>query len=314
MPLEGQVMSPRFIGSFRLTPRVALATALIASLGLATEASADDRVTAMLRGGERVVGRLDGFAHGQIYLRLSQSEERKIPIGDVALIDLVGGAQGLPETELREARGDDHVLLTGGQLVKGRMVNFEFANPDNNTPQSTTVVFRAASGEERRVRLSDVGRLYLGRFPGAAPVDTSTPTSGGQAGAITVAGNQRWVSTGITVAREQQVTFAASGEVQLSPDRNDVATTAGSKLGRRLSGEPMPGALAGSLIGRVGNGRVFGIGNQAGPLSMPDAGVLYLGVNDDYVDDNQGTFSVTVTTQPTTGRSTGSRPGRIRRP
>ena len=28
------------------------------------------------------------------------------------------------------------------------------------------MVFRTTSGEERRVRLSAVGRLYLGRYPG----------------------------------------------------------------------------------------------------------------------------------------------------
>jgi hypothetical protein len=68
------------------------------------------------------------------------------------------------------------------------------------------------------------------------------------------------------------------------------------------------------LIGRVGNGTAFGIGNQSEPLSMPAAGVLYLGVNDDNVDDNRGAFAVTVTAQPTTVTTTGSRPGQIRRP
>ena len=82
--------------------------------------------------------------------------------------------------------------------------------------------------------------------------------------------NQRWVPTGITVAKDQQVRFDASGEVQLSPDDADVATTAGSKIGRRISNGPLPGELAGALVGRVGNGRAFGIGNQAGPLSMPE--------------------------------------------
>jgi hypothetical protein len=313
MTLEGQVMSLRIIRTVSLTRRVAIAGALAVSVGL-TELAADDRVTTMLRNGERITGRLDGFANGLVYLRLSQSEERKIPLGDVALIDLVGGAQGLPETELRDARGDDHLLLlAGGQAVKGRFVAFEFAERDTNTPQTTTVVFRTTSGEERRVRLAGVGRLYLGRYPGAAPAETSAPTPG-RTGAVTVNANQPWVSTGITVTRDQPVSFDSSGEVQLSPDGNDVATTAGSKIGRRLSGGPLPGQLAGALIGRVGNGRPFGIGNQGGALPMPGDGLLYLGVNDDNVDDNRGAFTVTVTTQPDNTRPTGSRPGRIRRP
>jgi hypothetical protein len=318
MTLEGQVMSLRFIGSFRLTQRVAIATALTASLGLTAQAVADERVTALLRGGERVTGRFDGFANGLVHIDVSDTDERKIPLADVALIDLVGAAQGLPETELSEARGDDHVLLLkSGAATKGRLVTIEGSERDKNNPQPTTVVFRTTSGEERRVRLSEVGRLYLGRYPGAAPAGTSAPTAStvttaGQSSGVTVNANQRWTPTGITVAKGQQVSFAASGEVQLSPDPNDKAGTAGSKQGRRMTGGPLPGQLAGALIGRVGNGQAFGIGNQPGPLSMPAAGVLYLGVNDDNVDDNSGAFTVTVTAQPTT--VTSQRPSRIRQP
>lgn len=312
-------MSLRFIGSYRQTQRVAFATALAASLGLANYASADERVTAMLRGGERVTGRFDGFTNGLIHIDVSDTDERKIPVGDVALIDLVGGAQGLPETELGAARGDDHVLFpkNGGPMT-GRLVAIEGSERDKSNPRPTTVVFRSTSGEERRLRLSEVGRLYLGRFPGAAPAGaaptTPTATAPAQNGQVTVAGNQQWVSTGISVVKDQQVSFNSSGEVQLSPDANDAATTAGSKTGRRLTAGPLPGQLAGALIGRVGNGQPFGIGNQPGPLPMPGAGILYLGVNDDNVGDNSGAFNVTVTAQPATTTSTGSRPGRIRRP
>jgi hypothetical protein len=317
MPLEGKLMPLRFIASYRLTQRAALATALASSLGFATYASADERVTAMLRGGERVTGRFDGFTNGLIHIDVSDTDERKIPVGDVALLDLVGGAQGLPETELGPARGDDHVLFPkNGGPVTGRLVAIEGSERDKGNPQPTTVVFRSTSGEERRLRLSEVGRLYLGRFPGAAPAGAAptTPTAAAQNGQVTVAANQQWVSTGITVSRGQQVSFNASGEVQLSPDANDAATTAGSKTGRRLTGGPLPGQLAGALIGRVGNGQPFGIGNQPGPLPMSDAGLLYLGVNDDNHGDNNGAFTVTVTVQPGTVTSTGSRPGRIRRP
>jgi hypothetical protein len=311
MDVEGKVMSLRFISSLTTARRVAIGTALAASLGLTALATADERVTALLRGGERVTGRFDGIANGLVHIDVSDTDERKIPLGDVALIDLVGGAQGLPETELSEARGDDHVLFPkSGGPVKGRLVTIEGSEREKNNPQPTTVVFRTSSGEERRLRLSEVGRLYLGRYPGAAPAGTSTSnptatpaTAGGQNGTVNVPANQRWVSTGITVSAGQMVSFNASGEVQLSADAGDTATTAGSKLGRRASGAPLPAELAGALVGRVGNGRVFGIGNQAGPLTMPDGGMLYLAVNDDNVDDNRGAFSVTVTAQPFTGTS-----------
>jgi len=294
-------MSPRIFKSFRLTQRVAIATAFAASLGLTTLAAADQQVTALLRNGDRVTGLFDGYNNNQVYVDVSATDERKIPVGDVVLLDFVGGAQGLPETELSQARGDDHVLLLkSGNATKGRLVSVE------GTDRDPTLLFRTSSGEERRVRFSEVGRLYLGRYPGAAPADSTAPTAAtttvtttGQSGGVTVNASQPWTPTGITVAKGQQVRFDASGEVQLSTDGNDTAVTAGSKIGRRLSAGPMPGQLAGALIGRVGNGQAFGIGNQAGPLSMPAAGMLFLGVNDDNVDDNRGAFTVTVTALPT---------------
>jgi len=311
-------MSSTILGGFTTARRIAIGAALAASLGLtAAYAAADQQVTALLRNGDRVTGRFDGLNQNLLFIDVSDTDERKIPMGDVALIDAVGGAQGLPETELSQARGDDHLLLMrGGGASKGRFVGAE------GTDRDPTIVFRTSSGEERRVRFSEIGRLYLGRYPGAGPaVDTpSTPAATApQTGAITVNANQRWVSTGITVAQNQQVQFASSGEVQLSPDNADAATTAGSKIGRRVSNGPLPGELAGALVGRVGNGRTFGIGNQTGPLTMPNAGLLYLAVNDDNVDDNRGAFNVTVTAIGTaqTTPADRSRPGgdpRRRRP
>jgi hypothetical protein len=306
-------MSLRFFGGLLTARRVAIGAALVASASLAPLAAADQQVTALLRNGDRVAGLFDGYNNNQVYVDVSATDERKIPVGDVVLLDFVGGAQGLPETELSQARGDDHVLLLkSGTATKGRLVSVE------GTDRDPTLLFRTTSGEERRVRFSEIGRLYLGRYPGAAPAGaapTAGPASGpAQNGQVAVAANQQWVASGISVVKGQQVSFSSSGEVQLSTDGNDTATTAGSKVGRRLSGGPLPGQLAGALIGRVGNGQAFGIGNQAGPLSMPDTGLLYLGVNDDNVGDNQGAFTVTVTAQPAPVTSTGSRPGRIRRP
>lgn len=299
-------MSLRFNSSHTPARRMAAAAGFAACLGVTTLSAADFNVTALLRSGERVTGLFDGVGNGQVHVDVSATDERRLPLGDIALLDFVGGAQGLPETELREARGDDHLLLLrSGSATKGRLVRFE------GTDRNPTVVFRTTSGEERRVPSSDVGRLYLGRFPGAPPAGdqpvTTLPAPVPTPGTVSVAANQPWTQTGITVARGQQVRFESSGQVQLSPDANDVATVGGSKLGRRLSAGPLPGNLAGALIGRVGGGRAFGIGDQTGPLTMPDGGMLFLGVNDDNVGDNQGAFTVTVTPMPVTNTS---RPGR----
>ena len=50
----------------------------------------------------------------------------------------------------------------------------------------------------------------------------------------------------------------------------------------------------GALIGRIGNGAPFGIGNQTN-VPMPASGMLFLGVNDNNFDDNSGEFRVEIT-------------------
>jgi hypothetical protein len=113
---------------------------------------------------------------------------------------------------------------------------------------------------------------------------------------------QRWTSTGVTVRRGDNVGFNTTGDVQLSTDTNDMAGSAGSKSGRYAPGSPLPRALAGALIGRIGpNGEPFAIGNQT-TVQMPAAGVLFLGVNDDSLEDNQGEFRVEISPAPASRR------------
>jgi hypothetical protein len=80
-------------------------------------------VTVQLRDGSKVSGRVEELTGGTLFVRVSLHDQRRIPIGEVALIDRVGGASGLPETELREAAGAEHVLLmSNGTGVKGQLV------------------------------------------------------------------------------------------------------------------------------------------------------------------------------------------------
>ena len=90
----------------------------------------------------------------------------------------------------------------------------------------------------------------------------------------------------------RRTSLLSSGEGESGWGR-DRAVSAGSTSGRTVPGSPLPNALAGALIGRVGNGAPFGIGNQAS-VSMPDNGVLFLGINDNTLTDNTGNFSVVI--------------------
>lgn len=290
--------------------RFAVASALAVALGAssALSAYAADEVTLLLRSGERVSGQLEDLNRGTIFVRVSLNDQRKVPVGEVALIDFVGGASGLPETETGPASGDDHLLvLRNSQLVPGRLVDIEGGEGSDKPDEPRLFIFRTASGEERRVAVNQVGRVYLGQFAGGRQAPgTSTGLSMPDAAVtgVRVPANQAWTSTGVRVVDGQPVSFSVQGEAQLSTSPADRATAAGSASGRHADRAPLPTALAGALIGRIGpNGAPFGIGNQT-VVPMPATGELFLGINDDEVGDNSGGYVVDVRpqTRPATRR------------
>ena len=267
---------------------VALVALMLPGVSLS---SAQERATVLLRGGERYAGQFEGIANGVVYVRASLADQRKIPVGDVALIDFVGGAAGLPETELASARGDEHlVVLKGGSSVKGRFIDVKVAEAG----QPDMLYFSSTSGEERRIPLNQVGRLYLGRFPGSAPQPPAGEQDPVNPGAIQVPGNRAWVATPLRVQQGDRVRFSVTGRVQLSDNPEDVAVPDGSLRQRRTPNAPIPQSLAGQLIARVGNSEPFPVGANA-TITMPADGQLFVGIIDDELGDNTGNFFVTAT-------------------
>jgi hypothetical protein len=251
-----------------------------------------ERATVLQRDGERVAGEFEGIANGVAYVRLSLADQRKIPVGNVALIDFVGGASGLPETELSAARGDDHLLvLKNSTKVTGRFVDVRVKEEG----QPDTLYFRTNDGQERRFPLGDVGRLYFGRFPGAATT-AQAPADPAPTGNIQVPGNMAWVATPLRVEQGDRVRFNVTGRVQLSDNPDDVAVPDGSLKQRRTPGAPIPQSLAGQFIARVGNSPPFPVGANA-TVTMPADGQLFVGINDDELRDNTGDFFVSVQRQ-----------------
>ncbi len=276
-------------------------------LAVAGTAAAQEQATVLKRDGTRVSGRIEAWNrnNNSLYLRPSLGDQRIIPLGDAAVLEVGGNADNLPATELEAARGGDHILITrGGEVLRGRLGNIEGGEGSGKEDEPRIVTFKPADGAERRIRFNEVRRLYFGTFPAAlnpatatpapaAPVDTPTP-----AGAVRVNGNAGWVATNVIVRRTDRVQFSATGQVQLSTDAEDVASPAGSLRGRYAPNGPAPTLLAGALLGRIGNGPPFAIGDQTQALPVPAAGQLFLGVNDDQVSDNQGAFVVTVQVVP----------------
>lgn len=256
-------------------------------------AQEQDRATVQMRDGTRVEGRIEELAKGTLFLRVTQDDQRRIPVPSIALIDRKGGAAGLPDTEIREARNAEHLLLLAdGSSVTGQLVQIVGGEGSGvGGPRSYT--FRTSAGEQRSYSQGQVSRIYLGLYPfeaSARQAEVAVAQPYVPAGGIRVPASSSWVASGITVRKGEIVTFEATGEVRLSNDAEDRAQAAGANRTARFA--PLPNVNAGALIGRVGGaGRAFGIGDQAS-VPMPDAGMLYLAVNDDERADNAGEFIV----------------------
>lgn len=110
---------------------------------------------------------------------------------------------------------------------------------------------------------------------------------------VTVEAATPWKDTGISVRAGQTIYFNATGRVRWGPDRRDGPE--GENDSPRNPNRPIPNRPAAGLIGRIGiSNDVFFIGNDQGAIRVRASGTLYLGVNDDYLQDNSGSFRVVV--------------------
>jgi hypothetical protein len=256
--------------------------------------------TVVLKSGERHTGRDIDYRQDRrlVSVRTGQDSQPRVEVGQVAYIDF-GGA---PEVALNLSGSQEAVVLKDGTVIRGQVL--EVAH-ENNTDTSSPflVIIRDSNGQEQRLPVGRVGRVYFaGGAATAQPTTGTNPaTSSTQGAGVVVSGKQQWTSTGIVVRRGESVTFNATGEVQLSVNADDVALPGGAKSGRVSATAPLPQTVAGALIGRIGNGLPFVISNQTSVV-MPAAGQLFLGINDDHVGDNTGEYRVEI-----------SRQGRIRR-
>jgi hypothetical protein len=127
--------------------------------------------------------------------------------------------------------------------------------------------------------------------PAGAAVGTSGTLANGRA--VTVDASRGWVDTGIDLRGGDIVQIQATGTVTLSTNASDVADPSGSRTNRRASSSPLPAEPAGALIARVGNAAPMRAGGRQS-FTANGTGRLFLAVNDDFFDDNIGTFRVVV--------------------
>lgn len=261
------------------------------AVALTTPATAQVGASIVLRSGERVSGSLVDMGAGGLEV-LVGGQSRKWSIGQVAVVDFTGGST-FPGNEVDQAGGEHVLVLRNGQIVKGTLYDVGGRSPLRITFSS--------GGTNHDYSSNDVARIYFARpsagtastLPGGiTSADGLAPASG----RVRVDARAGWVNTGLQVSSGQTLLFTTTGEVRLSTASDDVAGPAGSKKGRYATNAPIPSAVAGALIGRVGNGAPFGIGNQTS-IPSPGTGLLWLAVNDDGLADNAGAFGVEITAQ-----------------
>lgn len=284
--------------------RIVLTTTLAASLvsaGLAAE-----RATFVLADGSRQSGEVvfHGSGNRNIidnYLNLGEGgKEKTFPVDQVVLIDFSGGEPVAADFQPISASQDHVLVMRNGSAQRGKLVNL--VNGD-------TVQWQNESGQPQQFAIRDVARIYLNpsaarrmypQLANAAPNATATTGSLDRddqgavpRNAVRVPANADWTPTGVRVMKGQRLAFSTTGQIQFSTDPSHRAGPDGSSA-MKSPNYPVPAMPVGGLIGKVGDAAPFPIGSNSEAIVMPASGVLMLGVNDDHVNDNSGSFVVTL--------------------
>jgi len=215
---------------------------------------------------------------------------------------------------------------TGPEGLQGRR------DPDSPMPQQNDGGLIAAIGQDQNIPSIFIGRsreftadhdgvLYFtvnhwetrdarGSFRVNVAVDRGGGGAGGETGGgsrpgqgrektVTVYANQPWTDTGVNVEPNMTIEINAEGTIEIgnrarsTPEGNRNAVVSSSRY-------PLNDVGVGALIGKIRypDGRdsnfVF-IGSRGTPTTEPnERGRLFLGINDDYFQDNSGSYRVTI--------------------
>jgi hypothetical protein len=263
--------------------------------GSAVSAASAYPVTFLMRNGDRVAGDLT-YKGGADYTL----NGRDIPASDVAVIAFVPNdptpreVSRVPSVDNNPSELERHVFVTrSGEMIFGKLYKF--------SPDGAVITFDRREGGRHDISANDIARIYInpaaarvvyGPILAALPSESGHGPVGASGGTVTVVGNQQWTPTGFAVRRGETIRFNATGEVMWSPEAADRANSGGAISGRKSGNPPVGSAPGGALVGRIGNGEPFIIGNRPA-VRMPASGMLFLGINDDVVADNTGDFVVT---------------------
>ena len=282
------------------------ATFVTLCLGAGTVASAAE-VTFVMNNGDRHTGQLF-YDTGTNVGVIANGRKQLYPVREIAVILYAAGDPSRDELNQLPTSGNPpelerHTLvMRDGRILKGKVYHWE----------TDTVTFDTTSGRAT-YNANEVARLYLNGPPArnvfnnilSAP-SASQPAAtagrgwgrgrGGPVGEpqarVRVEANRPWTDTGLVVQPGERISFNVDGTVTFGA--NMTAGPDGNKDLPPNSRYPVPSMAVGGLVARVGNGRPFPIGSTRGPIDMPNGGRLYLGVNDDQLEDNSNGFDVQV--------------------
>lgn len=197
----------------------------------------------------------------------------------------------------------DTVVLRDGRRLTGQLVGIRDGVVE-------VEVQRGFFGRERvRLNQDEVARIDFDEASGGGQSFGSGGSGGGggrlgsgdgdgrpsgmRERSVTVDASAPWTDTGVMVRSGQTVYVSATGRVRWGPGRQD--GPGGEKNSPRNDGRPMPNRPAAALIGRIGDADdYFFIGGDEGAIRVRGNGRLFLGINDDYLPDNSGSFRVTI--------------------
>lgn len=275
---------------------------LAAVLAISTVAAgiAATRATIILRNGERHSGTLVYKKDAHFNL-IENGQERSWPQSEVAVIDIAGGnptADELGKLSTSDAELERNmVVLRNGTTVTGKLYNIN---------ENDSISIDTREGQRRDISFSDISRIYMSApaarsvyrdiISAGASTGTTGTTTPAVPGAVMVEANRQWNDTNLTVRKGDRVAFRTTGTIKWGTAEDQTSGPDGSAAANAPRGPQfaVPEVGVGALVARVGNGAPFPIGSNSAPITMPNDGRLFLGVNDDNHGDNSGAFAVVV--------------------
>jgi hypothetical protein len=200
------------------------------------------------------------------------------------LLTSVALVAGLPAT-----LAADTLYLRDGSRLQGQLI----------AVRAGTIEFEERRGffSSRTVRVDrdEVERIDFDRSGSGRGSDGGGSAGGRPPGMrerqVMVSATEPWTDTGVDLRPGQEIYLQATGQVRWGRDRRD--GPAGERNSPFNQARPMPSRPAAALIGRIGDD-VFFIGDETDAIRVRSRGRLHLGINDEYLTDNSGSFRVTV--------------------